>query len=171
MLQTEPKGRRKDCLKKPKMPEKSPFKHDNANDSAGFLLWKVTTLWQKKLSGVLGELGITQTQYAILASLKWFKQKGEPATQTHLAEHTKIDKMTISKAIHKLEKSGFIQRQKSSVDNRATNVRFTTKGEKTVENSIIAIENADEDFFLHLSGKQRDIYKCLMLLIITSNDK
>jgi MarR family transcriptional regulator for hemolysin len=30
------------------MPEASPFKHVEADDSAGFLLWKITALWQRK---------------------------------------------------------------------------------------------------------------------------
>ena len=35
------------------MPDESPFRHASADDSAGFLLWKVTTLWQQQLSSVL----------------------------------------------------------------------------------------------------------------------
>jgi len=53
------------------MPESSPFKYEKVDDSAGFLLWKITALWQRKLTVVLSEYGITQTQYAMLASLRW----------------------------------------------------------------------------------------------------
>jgi len=35
------------------MAEGSPFKHEQADDSPGFLLWKLTALWQEKLAGVL----------------------------------------------------------------------------------------------------------------------
>jgi len=68
------------------MADSSPFKYEKADDSAGFLLWKITALWQSRLTEVLGEFGITQTQYAILASLKWFEEKKEPTTQAHLVE-------------------------------------------------------------------------------------
>ena len=151
------------------MPKSSPFKYEKADDSAGFLLWKITALWQRKLADVLGEFGITQTQYAMLASLKWFEEKGEPITQAHLVEHTKIDKMTVSKAIRKLEDDGFVLREKSSSDSRATNVRFTAYGKKVIQKAVVAIENADEEFFSCLGKKQLQVYKFLTVSIIANN--
>lgn len=151
------------------MVESSPFKYEKADDSAGFLLWKITALWQRKLAEVLSEFGITQTQYAILASLKWFEEKGEPTTQTHLVEHTKIDKMTVSKAIRKLEEAGIVEREQSSSDSRATNVSFTTLGKKIIHKAIIAIEKADDDFFSCLSEKQMEAYKLSMAMVISNN--
>jgi len=83
----------------------------------------------------------------MLASLKWFEEKGGPTNQSHLVEHAKIDKMTVSKAIRKLEVNGLILREPSSLDCRATNVRFTARGSEIIQKAIVAIENADEDFF------------------------
>ncbi len=48
------------------MSDASPFKHANANDSARFLLWKLTALWQRRLAVVFDTAGITQTQFAIM---------------------------------------------------------------------------------------------------------
>jgi MarR family transcriptional regulator for hemolysin len=151
------------------MPEASPFKHVKADDSAGFLLWKITALWQRKLSGVLGEFRITQTQYAIMASLRWFEEKKEPTTQAHLVVHTKIDKMTVSKAIRNLEKDGLVSREQSSSDSRATNVRLTVQGRKVIQKAIVAIENADDEFFSGLTKKQLETYKSLTTSVIANN--
>lgn len=151
------------------MPESSPFKYDKADDSAGFLLWKITALWQRKLSEVLGGFGITQTQYAMLASLRWFEEKGEPTTQTHLVEHAKIDKMTVSKAIRQLEENGLVLRKKSYSDSRAVNLRFTAHGRKVIGKAIVAIENADQEFFSCLTKKQLRIYKSLTMSVIANN--
>ena len=151
------------------MSESSPFKYAEADDSAGFLLWKITALWQRKLSEVLGRFNLTQTQYAILASLRWFEEKKEPTTQTHLVEHAKIDKMTVSKAVRKLEQAGLVCRGRSFSDSRATNVQFSSKGRKVVKKAIAAVENADEDFFSCLSKKQIDAYKFLTLAVIAKN--
>jgi hypothetical protein len=52
--------------------EASAFRHARADDSPGFLLWKLTTLWQQRLGLVLDEHGITHTQFVILASLRLF---------------------------------------------------------------------------------------------------
>ena len=151
------------------MADISTFRHKKADDSAGFLLWKITALWQRKLAEVLGEFEITQTQYAMLASMKWFEEKNEATTQTHLVEHTRIDKMTVSKAIRKLEVAGLVVRAQSSIDSRATMVRLTIYGKKIILKAIVAIEDADDVFFSGLTGKQLELYKSLTLLVITNN--
>jgi MarR family transcriptional regulator, transcriptional regulator for hemolysin len=147
----------------------SPFKHGDADASPGFLLWKLTALWQRKLGEVLGELAITQTQYAILASLRWFEEQREPPTQAHLVEHAKIDKMTLSKAIRKLEDAGLLARESSPEDSRAMHVRFTAKGRKLVQQAVVAIENADDEFFSALGPRQLADYKGLTKQLIAGN--
>lgn len=149
--------------------EDSPFKHADANDSAGFLLWKMTALWQQKLAGVLGHLGITQTQYAIMASLRWFEHQGEPPTQGHLVEHARIEKMTLSKAIRRLEDDGLLLREPSPEDSRAVNVRFTAKGRKLVQKAVVAIETADDEFFGSLRPHELEAYKALTVRLIAGN--
>lgn len=146
----------------------SPFKHATPDDSPGFLLWKITALWQKKLAELLGGFGITQTQYAILASLKWFEEHGEPTTQTHIAEHAKIERMTLSKSIRKLEKDGLVLRERSFTDSRAVNVRFSNKGKKVIQKAVVAIEKADDDFFSCLTEQQLNVYKTLTILVISN---
>jgi MarR family transcriptional regulator, transcriptional regulator for hemolysin len=148
----------------------SPFKHGEADASPGFLLWKITALWQRRLAQVLGELGITQTQYAIIASLRWFEEQHEPPTQAHLVEHAKIDKMTLSKAIRKLEDDGLLMREPSPDDSRAVSVRFTAKGRKLVQQAVVAIERADDEFFSALGERQLADYKALTRRLIAGND-
>ncbi|KXO13231.1 Transcriptional regulator, MarR family [Moritella sp. JT01] len=151
------------------MSNSSPFKHEAADDSVGFLLWKITTLWQRKLAVVLGGFGITQTQFAILASLRWFQDNQKLATQTNLVEHTKIDKMTISKAIRKLELNGLVERTSSLSDARNTNVQFTKEGNSLIIKAIFTIETADDEFFSCLTESQLKQYKSLTSSLIKSN--
>jgi DNA-binding MarR family transcriptional regulator len=147
----------------------SPFRHAEADDSPGFLLWKVTSLWQAMLAEVLGTFGITQTQYAILASLRWFEERDEPATQSHLAEHAKLEKMTLSKAIRRLEADGLVRRARSTSDGRSTEVRFTARGRKITEAAIVAVEEADDAFFASLSRAELATYKALIAGLVTAN--
>jgi DNA-binding MarR family transcriptional regulator len=156
-------------LKKQEAHRSSPFKHGKADDSPGFLLWKLTASWQGKLAGVFGEFGITQTQYAILASLLWFEQQGQPPTQARLVEHARIDKMTLSKAIRKLEKSGLVRREPSTTDTRAIQVRFTASGRRLIHRAIIAVERADDEFFSCLTKWQVESWKALAISIISGN--
>jgi DNA-binding MarR family transcriptional regulator len=152
------------------MSESSPFKHASPDDSPGFLLWKVTGLWQKKLAVILNEFGITQTQYAILASLKWFDEQGELISQSHIAAHAKIDKMTLSKAIRKLGLNGLVSRERSAVDNRAVTIRLLPKGKALVKHAVVAIENADDSFFACLTDGELSAYKTLAIKIISNNN-
>ena len=150
------------------MADPSPFKHANPDDSPGFLLWKITALWQKKLADVLGVFGITQTQFAILASLRWLNENGKPSTQVHIAEHAKIDRMTLSKAIRKLEKDGFVLRVQSSTDSRAIDGQFAAMGKSVIQKAVVAIEQADDDFFSCLNEQHLETYKALMVTVISN---
>lgn len=150
------------------MAERSPFKR-HADESPGFLLWKLTALWRDKLASVLEPFGVTQTQYAIIASLRWFEEAGQPPTQTHLVTHTKLDKMTLSKAIRKLEEQGLVARASSAADGRSTEVRFTTKGRRLVQQAVVAIETADDEFFSGLRDQQLTQYKDLTRVLIAHN--
>jgi DNA-binding MarR family transcriptional regulator len=147
----------------------APFRHARADDSPGFLLWKLTALWQQKLAQVLEAHGITQTQYAILASLRWFEEQGEPPAQAHLAEHTRIDKMTLSKALRRLEAQGLVRRRPSREDSRAVEVAFTAKGRKLIPQAVVDIESADAEFFGRLDLRQLATYQALTAALISGN--
>jgi DNA-binding MarR family transcriptional regulator len=155
-------------LKKPEASESSPFKYE-ADDSPGFLLWRVIALWQGKLADIFGEFGITQTQFAILASLRWFELQRTPPTQARLVEHAKIDKMTLSKAIRKLEANGYVLREASVLDTRAIQICFTDNGRQLIHQAILAVERADDEFFSCLTDAQLASFKTLSLSIITGN--
>jgi MarR family transcriptional regulator, transcriptional regulator for hemolysin len=151
------------------MADTSPFKHAKADDSAGFLLWKLTALWQRKLGLVFDGFGITQTQYAIMASLRWFEERHEPTTQALVADHARIEPMTLSKAIRKLADDGLIIREQSAADSRAMAVRLTTKGRRLTQKAVVAVENADDQFFGRLSGRQLETYRSLVVALIEGN--
>jgi DNA-binding MarR family transcriptional regulator len=151
------------------MADKPPFRYQEADESAGFLLWKMGGLWQQKIAEVLAPLGITQTQYAILASLRWFEAQREPNTQAHLAQHAKIEKMTLSKAIRRLEEQGIVLREGAPDDLRALHVSLTPAGRRLVERAVRAVEQADEDFFAVLGPRNLDQCKRFMRTLIAGN--
>lgn len=151
------------------MADATPFRYASADDSPSFLLWKVTALWQQELARVFDGFGITQTQYAILASLRWFEEHEEPTTQIALATHARIEQMTLSKAIRKLADDGLVTRVAAEHDARAITVRPTTKGRRITEKAIVAVEQADEDFFGRLDARSLDSFKSTMSRLIDAN--
>jgi DNA-binding MarR family transcriptional regulator len=87
-----------------------------------------------------------------------------------LVEHAKLDKMTLSKAIRKLEESGLVRREPSTTDTRAMQVRFTVPGRKLIHRAIIAVERADDEFFSCLTERQLESWKALAISIIDGNN-
>lgn len=137
----------------------SSFLYKEANESPGFLLFKINALWHEKLNLIFTEFEITQTQYAIMASLLWFEEKNESISQADLVLHTKIEKMTLSKAIRNLEAKNFIARVPSQNDSRAFSISFTSNGKKEIKKLVKRVEAADEDFFKILSSSELKTYK------------
>jgi DNA-binding MarR family transcriptional regulator len=150
--------------------DKTVFKHEQPNDSAGFLLWQVTSLWQAKIANALAEFGVTQLQFAILASLKWFEEHYQETTQAHIVAHAKIDKMAVSRALRKLESLGWVRRIPSQVDGRALGIGFTEQGYTDINRAIIAVEQADDLFFSQLSELELSSYKALTVSLIKGRE-
>ena len=141
-----------------------PFKEAEASDSTGFLLWQVTSLWQRKIAAVLRPHQLTQVQFALLASLLWLSQQEELITQTLLARHAKLDIMMTSQVLRKLETRGLIQRLPHPSDTRANMLRLTEAGPILTHQAVPDVEQADEAFFNHLQSKQLQFNECLRTL-------
>ena len=73
---------------------------------------------------LLGPLGLTYTQYLCMMVL-W--EEGT-ATVSHLGERLYLDSGTLTPVLKKLEKSGYITRERSVADARVLEVRLTPKG-------------------------------------------
>ena len=150
---------------------KDQFKYDSIDESSGFILFKLNLIWKEKLDTIFKKRGITQTQYAILASLMWFDLKKEIITQQDLADHLKIEKMTLSKAIRNLEEKKLVQRKENKIDTRSYSLSLLAAGKQLAEKVIKEVENLDEVFFNVLSKEERKKFNSLSLKLITLNLK
>lgn len=123
------------------------FSFGKAEDSPGYLLWQVTTLWQREIKKRLDELNLTHSQYVLLASLLWLTGQDRPVTQIDLSLHSKIDPMTTSTVLRTLEKKGWVQRAEHPTDTRAKTVVLTPAGIDLVRRAIPVVEQTDFSFF------------------------
>lgn len=147
------------------MPKEIDFHFKNPNDSPGYLLGQVTMLWQRKQKKVLDPLDLTQTQFVLLAALGWLSKKSNAVTQVDIATQSNADRMMVSKVLRTLEDKGFVTRQEHETDTRAKIIRLTTTGEIVLQKAIIAIENADLDFFAILDKELSSFNKNMVQLI------
>jgi DNA-binding MarR family transcriptional regulator len=126
---------------------KLPFGFEKPRDSPGFLLWQTTLIWQRCIKKALDPYEISHPQFVLMATLLWFEAHGYDTTQSRMIQWSKLDKMTVSKALRKLEARGFVKRAEHETDTRAKSVVLTEKGKEMVNILVPLVEKADETFF------------------------
>ena len=148
--------------------KKSHFKA-TAKQSSGFLLWQVTTLWQREIKTALEPLGLSHSGFVLLASLLWFEEQDMVVTQTTLIEHTKLDKMTVSKSLKGLEKNGLVLRTENEKDTRAKTILLSDEGRSVAIESVKVVEGVDGSFFSAITTEERDVLNGLFLTLKDKN--
>lgn len=128
------------------------FSVARAEDSSGFLLWQVTSLWQRGIKAALEPFDLTHSQFVLLASAHWLTLSGKQVTQVMLSAHSKIDPMTTSQVLRALANKGFIARTGHTTDTRAKVISLTDTGKKLVKPAVAAVEKFDHDFFARIKS-------------------
>lgn len=141
------------------------FGFESAEESTGFLLWQLTNLWQREIKKSLEPLGLTHSQFVLLASIHWLTIQKKDVTQVLLSNHTKIDPMTTSTVLRTLQTKEFLKRQEHSIDTRAKTVALTDKGKKTIKQAIKIVEKFDNDFFSKLKTDLTTFNKNILTLL------
>ncbi|EMM96944.1 transcriptional regulator, MarR family [Leptospira interrogans serovar Zanoni str. LT2156] len=150
---------------KEKKVRKKTFSVNKAEDSSGFLLWQVTSLWQRGIQKVLSPLDLTHSQFVLLASIYWLQLHLKDVTQIKLSKHTKIDPMTTSSVLRTLQSKKFILRKEHSTDTRAKIVELTEVGKKITEKAVKLVETFDSNFFNFIDNEIADFNLKLNTLI------
>jgi DNA-binding MarR family transcriptional regulator len=135
-------------------------------ESPGFLLWQTTVSWQRLIKSVLEPFKISHAQFVVLALLLWLEESSNEALQSIIIEKSKLDKMTVCKALKKLSMEGLVLRAEHPVDTRAKLVTSTRKGRALTKKLVKLVENADKQFFATLSKKSDmpHLLQCLTAL-------
>lgn len=138
---------------------------DEPEENLGYLLWQVSTRWQAAMNAGLGEMGMTQTQFVIMAALHWLELNSDSVTQNDIASHAHIDKTITSKILKALQNQGFIMRQEHAIDTRAKEVALTKSGFKLLEKANKIVENVDNQYFTKVK-KDKLVLKNLLQILI-----
>ncbi len=125
------------------------FHFKSPEDSPGYLLGQLTILWQRKQKHVLDPLGLTQTQFVLLAALAWLSKENDEVTQIDIANQGNADRMMVSKVLRTLEEKKFVTRKEHKTDTRAKTINLTLLGAAILQKALTAIEMADLEFFSH----------------------
>lgn len=135
------------------LPNHSPiFAYQQPEENNGYLLWQVSMRWQLRMNQQLSEVGITLTQFSLLAGLYWLTLQGELVTQQRLATYANTDKMMTSKVLQTLEKKGLVERLDNPQDGRARQLRLTETAEGLLRQANKIVEQVDKAFFASIQA-------------------
>lgn len=144
------------------------FDFSDPGESAGYLLWQVSMLWQRKMKAGLDPLALTPTQFACLAALKWLSTQQESVSQADIAAHVKIDRMMTSKIMKKLLSKHLIHKTDSQEDTRVKLISISVEGEELLRQALQAVKEVDQAFFSALD-KSEVAFKEMMMQLMSRN--
>lgn len=143
------------------------FGYKQPEENNGYLLWQVSMRWHLLMNQQLRAVGLTLTQFSLLAGLYWLDRQGEIVTQQRLADYANTDKMMASKVLQTLERKGLLQRLDNSLDGRAKQLRLTPIGEATLRQANLVVEQVDRAFFTPIQS-EASVFNQLMHQLATS---
>ncbi|HKQ83388.1 MAG TPA: MarR family transcriptional regulator [Steroidobacteraceae bacterium] len=108
----------------------------------GFLIHDVSRLRRTVVDKALKPLGVTRSQWWVLANLS--RHNGKGMMQTELAKLMDVGKVTLGGLIDRLEASGYVARQADPADRRAKRVVMTPKGTKLLAEIQRVAEQVNE---------------------------
>jgi DNA-binding MarR family transcriptional regulator len=95
----------------------------------GFLVWDVSRLWRVVLDRALKPLGVTRSQYSIIA----FLSRRDGMTQTALAADLELTKVAVGGLLERMEAVGLVERRADESDARVRRVYLTRKGTRITQ--------------------------------------
>lgn len=141
-----------------------PSRFGGPKESPGFLLWKVSNAWQRRQRAALQPLGLTHSQFVILATVTWFGA-GETLTQARIAEISGIDPMTTSQVVRTLEVAALLERRDHPRDPRAKAIAVTPAGREKARKALPIVEAVDAAFFAPLATDVARLVKMFDALV------
>lgn len=122
----------------------------NSSLRFGFLIHDVSRLRRVVVDRSLKPLGITRSQWWVLA----FLSRRDGMTQTALAADLDLTKVAIGGLLDRMEGAGFIERRADRNDGRARRVYLTRAGAKTVNTIREHVETVELEILNRVPEEQ-----------------
>jgi DNA-binding MarR family transcriptional regulator len=116
-------------------------------NSPGFWLHHAALTWRQELDARLRPLGLTHTQFNLLAATSWLQRTGQPPHQQQVAELSGSDRMMTSKVLSGLQDRGLVTRRADPSDARAKRLEVTNTGSRLVSQAVRIVADIDSALF------------------------
>jgi DNA-binding MarR family transcriptional regulator len=126
--------------------------------SPGFWLHHAALEWRQRLDRALRPLGLTPTQFNLLASIGWLDHtRGSAPTQQQVADHAGADRMMASKVLRTLAERALVTRESDSGDARSLRLRLTDEGRRITGQAIRLAVAVDDELFADRGDHLREL--------------
>lgn len=152
--------------------EKSQFNSiykDEYKKSTGLLFIRTYHKWHGLIKNKLRTIDLTHPQFVVLTTLAALLRQQEWVSQTHIAQFSDMDVMTVSQIIRLLVKKELIMREAHPKDSRANIILLTDTGLQKVNQALPLVEGIDQAFFGKLEDKT-EILNQLLIKLEAEND-
>ncbi|GAA1150742.1 MarR family transcriptional regulator [Kribbella jejuensis] len=129
--------------------------------SPGFWLHHAALRWRAELDRRLREVGLTPTQFLLLASTGWVEHTQGAPTQQQVAQTAGADRMMTSKVVKNLEDAGLLRRTPDPSDARAYRLQLTPAGRRTARKAIAIAAELDKELFGDNPASLRDMLQAI----------
>ncbi|WP_433755298.1 MarR family winged helix-turn-helix transcriptional regulator [Nocardia sp. CA-135398] len=129
--------------------------------SPGFWLHHAALEWRATVERNLRPLGLTLTQFNLLASAGWLGRQGEPPTQQQVVDMAGADRMMGSRVIRVLEDRALLARRPDPHDARILRIEVSSEGRTLARRAIRIVVDTDEQIFGPDSEAFRDRLKSI----------
>ena len=147
-------------IKQLKEPEEQP----------AFMLWKASIIWTRLIRNDIKEFDATYTQFIILCSLIYLSKNNKHVNQRLIAQHAKLDVMTVSDVLKTLVSKKLVIRSVNEKDRRHNFLKITDKGTKLAQNIFCKVRETDKKFFGALGDKENEFNNLLIKLTNANYD-
>lgn len=124
----------------------------DSNLRFGFLIHDVSRMRRIVVDRALKPLGITRSQWWVLA----FLSRRDGMTQTALAADLDLTKVAVGGLVDRMESAGFVERRADGRDARARRVYLTRAGQKLVATIREAVDVVEADIMSAISDEELD---------------
>jgi DNA-binding MarR family transcriptional regulator len=118
----------------------------------GFLIHDVSRLRRIVVDRALKPLGLTRSQWWVLA----FLSRRDGMTQTALAADLDLTKVAIGGLVDRMESAGFVERRADERDARARRVYLTRAGQKMVTTIRESVDAVEADILVNVTEDELD---------------
>lgn len=100
------------------------MRHEKLSTTTGYLLAQVCRAQHGRVRAMLHEIGLYRGQQFVLCAL-WAE---EGLTHSELADRLRVHPATVSNALKRMERAGFVERRSDPEDQRVSRVYLTEAG-------------------------------------------